>query len=260
MSRPLLSSLAGGLAGKAPSDELEHALRRAIDAARAAWPEVHTDDATVLAHLGRALAQGAASTLDEWLARDTMSDLYLASACAAGDPAALATFEARYMSQLDAALRRLNFSQNVIDDAKQDVRIAILVGDGARPARISEFTGAGSLIGWLRVVAINAARRIFRKTGVASPPEDVDFEALLIESQHREPEFIKANYREEFRIAFQAALAKLDSRERALLRQHYILGLTIDQIAAIHGVHRATSARWLEKCRERLHANTRRRR
>ena len=46
-------------------------------------------------------------------------------------------------------------------------------------------------------------------------------------------------------------------RERSLLRMSLIDGLSIDEIAPMYQVHRATVARWLEAARERLAAVTR---
>jgi len=45
-------------------------------------------------------------------------------------------------------------------------------------------------------------------------------------------------------------MATLTPRDRVLLRMHTLDGLTIDQIASVQGVHRATVARWLERARE----------
>jgi RNA polymerase sigma-70 factor (ECF subfamily) len=39
---------------------------------------------------------------------------------------------------------------------------------------------------------------------------------------------------------------------------HLLDGASIDRIAAVHSVHRATAARWLERIRERLASGTRR--
>jgi RNA polymerase sigma-70 factor (ECF subfamily) len=49
----------------------------------------------------------------------------------------------------------------------------------------------------------------------------------------------------------------LSSRERNLLRYHYIDGLTGDEIAGLHGTHRATVVRWLARARETLLTTTR---
>ncbi len=45
--------------------------------------------------------------------------------------------------------------------------------------------------------------------------------------------------------------------ERNVLRDHYAQGLGIDQIAAIHGIHRATAARRLATAREAILRETR---
>lgn len=262
MERPLCDALARALgdarsAQIESSADLEAQLRAAIDEARVTWPGIRVEDAAVVAQLARALARGPASTPAEWLRAGTMADFYLACACAARDPAALAVFESRYMAAVDGALQRLSIEQAVIDEAKQNVRLALLFGDGERPPAIADFTGAGNLKGWLRVIVINAARRLLRRQGGRAEAPEVDFDALGSDRQHRELDFIKAKYREQFKAAFAAALAQLTPRDRTLLRQHYLLGLTIDQLSTIYRVHRATCARRLEKCREAVYSHTR---
>src|SRR5260370_1220010 len=54
-----------------------------------------------------------------------------------------------------------------------------------------------------------------------------------------------------------AALAALAERERNVLRQYYIDGLTIDQLAALYQVNRATTARWVAGARLSVVAKTR---
>ena len=43
-----------------------------------------------------------------------------------------------------------------------------------------------------------------------------------------------------------------------MLRQHALDGLSIDQLAALHGVHRATAARQVHSARDAVLAGTRR--
>jgi RNA polymerase sigma-70 factor (ECF subfamily) len=69
---------------------------------------------------------------------------------------------------------------------------------------------------------------------------------------------MRQRYADAFRGAFEAALAKLDAKDRNVLRFHLVDRLAIDQIGAIHGVHRSTAARWLAGIRERLYRSTRR--
>ena len=54
------------------------------------------------------------------------------------------------------------------------------------------------------------------------------------------------------------ALAELLPRDRTLLRQHHLLGLGIGEIGTMYGVHRATAARWIERCTRVLLNATRR--
>jgi RNA polymerase sigma-70 factor (ECF subfamily) len=238
------------------SAELEAELRAALDDARVSWPNLHVDDDAVVAALARALMRGPAHTPADWLRAGTMRDFYLACGCAARDPVALAAFESRYMAMVDPALQRLGIDQAVIDEAKQNARFAVLVGAGSRGPAIAEYTGAGNLKGWLRVIVINAARRLLRQRGDA-PVRDVDFDAMAGDREHRELDSLKAQYREQFKVAFANAVTGLSARDRTLLRQHYLLGLTVDQLAPIYGVHRATCARRIEKCRETVYAQTR---
>jgi RNA polymerase sigma-70 factor (ECF subfamily) len=68
---------------------------------------------------------------------------------------------------------------------------------------------------------------------------------------------MKELYRRTFRQAFAAALASLDAREKNLLRQHVVDGLTVDEIGPLYGVHRATAARWVQRAKGRLLEETR---
>jgi|GEM_PF-4314550 len=46
--------------------------------------------------------------------------------------------------------------------------------------------------------------------------------------------YLKQRYRDEFREAFVAALGALDERQRNVLRQHHLDGMTIDQLGSLH--------------------------
>jgi RNA polymerase sigma-70 factor (ECF subfamily) len=69
---------------------------------------------------------------------------------------------------------------------------------------------------------------------------------------------MKARYQAAFRAAFEDAVRRLEPRDRNLLRLHHLDAVTLDQLAAMYGVHRATAVRWLSDVRRRLLADTRR--
>jgi RNA polymerase sigma-70 factor (ECF subfamily) len=94
---------------------------------------------------------------------------------------------------------------------------------------------------------------------------EIPTEAAELADRMRQPSVdprlddLRRRYRGDFAAAFRAALAALPVRERNLLRQHHMDGLTIDQLAGLYRVHRATAARWVARARTTLSGETRRR-
>jgi serine/threonine protein kinase len=70
---------------------------------------------------------------------------------------------------------------------------------------------------------------------------------------------LRQRYGAAFRAAFAEAMQAVAERDRLLLRQHFLDGLTLEQLAALHRVHRATAARWLARVREEIARETRKR-
>ena len=80
--------------------DFEEAARQAFCRGPAAWPGVALELPQFLAW-----ARGVGVEADQLVAQPT--DLYLAAACAAGDPAALALFERAYLSALTRTVGRV---------------------------------------------------------------------------------------------------------------------------------------------------------
>ena len=70
---------------------------------------------------------------------------------------------------------------------------------------------------------------------------------------------VKAEYRTAVAGALREAARELAPGDRHLLRQHLVEHHTIDQLAAVLGIHRATAARRITRATEELAALTRRR-
>ncbi len=242
------------LAGLAGIEDLEAHLTKRCAEGRAAWPTVQIDDAEFVAYLAARSFEGLADL--------NAADLYVACGCARGDADALKAIEARYFPLLDAALGQMRLPDARIDDVKQGLRRLLFVGDEAAPPRIVEYTGRGELRGWLRVSAVRAALKLLRRDKKEVLVEEVGDEALLRGGQLGEPDpellYVKKIFRAQFRLAFQEALDSLTDRERLLLRQHVVDDLSIDDLAPLYRVHRATAARWLTQARETLLTRTRR--
>ena len=70
---------------------------------------------------------------------------------------------------------------------------------------------------------------------------------------------LKEGVAELAKSALESALTALAPKDRTLLRHHYLDGLTLDQLAGLHRVHRATVARWLQHARHSVLEGTRQR-
>jgi RNA polymerase sigma-70 factor (ECF subfamily) len=130
------------------------------------------------------------------------------------------------------------------------------VGDGDGPA-IASNAGRGAIHSWVIVAALRESVRQRHKAAREPAVED-DALIALADRGASSDAIDKQRYREAFRTAFRAALAALSPRDRNLLRLHVIDELSIDEISTLHGVHRATAARWVEQAREQVSRGVRR--
>lgn len=231
--------------------ELADALARG----RAAWPAVQP----IAADVFRAWLADRVPAKTE-LASVPCTDLYLACACAAGDPAAIAAFEDHYLREVAIAAARMRAAPGVLDEARQVVRDLMFVQrPGGAPPAITSYAGRGDLRGWVRVVAMREVLRLCDRDKREVATGDEALLDALSPAADPELDHLKARYRDEFAAAFHEAVAGLTPRERTLLRHQLIDGVGIEQLGAIYKVHRATAARWLVSAREALLDGTRKR-
>jgi RNA polymerase sigma-70 factor (ECF subfamily) len=236
------------------SPALEALLADIVQTAATTWPKVKLGAAEFVAYLGQRLPPEQPP--EEALRQLHTADLYLACACARGDTHALAAFETYGLGVIDGALATLRIDDHVIAEVKQQLRRDLLVGDPGPPS-IVDFVGRGHLRGWVRVVAVRAALTQVRRAQRDRPVDDELLESKLGPHHDPELEFLKHQYRGEFNSALQEAIRDLPVRDRTLLRQQFLDGLTIDEIGLLNQVHRATAARWLVCARQRVLARTR---
>jgi RNA polymerase sigma-70 factor (ECF subfamily) len=179
--------------------------------------------------------------------RSNAGDLYLACACLEGVPAALEAFEREFGGDIVRALRR---SSPSTDDLYQLVLQRLFTRAGGGP-KIGQYSGRAALRHWLRVVAIRTAQNERRKR-VDAPTDDAIFSALVAEASSPESKLISASLMQAYKTAFEEAFRELDPSERTILRFSVIDEMSIDDIAGLLKVHRATAARRLAAARARL--------
>lgn len=255
MAPRLVEILRSVTPGREVPDDLGPLLAERIARAIQMWPNARVDEIQFVRAIAERLAADTPARSLEAMQTD---DLYLACGCAVGDPGALAGFEQRCGAAITRALAASGASLSERADLGQVVRQRLLVApDGGAP-RIASYSARGSLPAWVRVVATREAARTLPRARREVITEDDALVGLISDDDDPEIGYLKRLYRVEFKRAFHAAVEALDDRARLVLRQHMLDGLGIDRIAMLHGVHRATAARWVEAAREAVLAGTQR--
>jgi len=225
---------------------------RLHEVGRATWPSIWVSAADFVNHLTMhlGLSLEAAESLGT-----RASDLYLAVAAAHGDAAAISVIDRTCIAHVDSALHGM-LSSSEIDDLKQQLRQRLFVGTRG-PPKILDYAGRGELRAWVRASAVRAAISVLRSQKrdqvhqqdlwIAAPKIGVDPTI----------DYLRPRLQVEFRAAFEAALGSLETRERNLLKHHFLDGLSVDELAILYRVHRATAFRWLTRARERVLSQTR---
>ena len=207
-------------------------------------PRGWVSDDVFLAH-----ARSVASEAE--LAAVHAGDLYLACACAHGVAEAIEVLEREHFSRIREFAASVTTSPELVKELAQQLRAKLLVPDGNTPPRIATYSGRGSLGGWVRVTAVRLARDLGRSERALERAHDRAGAEPLREI---DPElaYLTQTYGNVVNAAFVGALAALDGETRALLKLHYVDGLTIEQVGAAFQKSRATAARMLASARVTL--------
>jgi RNA polymerase sigma-70 factor (ECF subfamily) len=233
-----------------------HGWSAALAEARLVWPQIElADDDFARAIAARIPQERAASRsqLDEAISRLHTADLYLADACARGDPIACTAFAELVGTMIARPVGAIVGTQSAIDDVRQIVCQRLLVAADGAP-RIAGYDGTVRLGAWIRVIATRIAIDERRRQGRDRPLEDALVENLRAEDISPEIGHLKAKYGTQFKAAVEGAVRSLSHRDRGILRFTIEHNLTADEIGRIYDVHRVTVARWLRRIRDALSA------
>ncbi|HWB80158.1 MAG TPA: sigma-70 family RNA polymerase sigma factor [Nannocystaceae bacterium] len=217
--------------------EIEQLLHEGLTA----HPGLSIDTDTLAQHVLRLWPEGTPQSLH--------ADLVLACACTLGHDAALRRFERQYVPIAAAAIAKVDARPDFVQETVQRLRQRLLVADEDGPPRIAEYAGRGALGGWVRIAAVRSALNALRGGG----PNRRDVESVGpledVAPSHELRELV-ARYRDTCNTALRDAIASLTAEQRNLLRLHHVDGLTVDELAPLYGVHRATVARRIARARE----------
>lgn len=231
-------------------------IAEALVAARAAWPDLQIDDVV----FGDTMQQLASD--GEWEPDDAeqIVTVGLAVACGSGDRAALAEFERRYFGPLLSIVTRVLGDGSQLEELEQRLRERLFVPAAATgQPRVVTVAGRGDMQSLVRVSATRLALNLRRGEGrgVRRKQRAADQGALDDALDDPELALLKTLDRSLVKDSFAAALASLEPGQRNLLRHHLVDHLSIDQIASVYGIHRATAARRLNRARAEVAEATR---
>jgi RNA polymerase sigma-70 factor, ECF subfamily len=218
--------------------------------AAALWPDVIVPADDVAA----AFADKLAGDDPPAATAGNVGEVHLAIACARGDATAIAAFDRAYLEVVPVALASMKLPAATVEDVRSIVRDKLLLADGERRARILDYAGRGRLRGLVQVTATRAAIDRIRME-----EREAELPARELAAPHADValSLIKAQYRDAFSAGFAGAIAAASRRDRNLLRLHFLGGVTLEQLAQMYGVHRATIVRWLAAARAAVFAATR---
>jgi RNA polymerase sigma-70 factor (ECF subfamily) len=261
-AQPSLSSLMISFLSPAARDsaglpELEAHLAEILATARTAWPDLVLPTDIFLRYLAERLPKQV--SLMDALRGLHVSDLYLACACAQGLPAAHVALDSRLLSKVDAAVTRLTGPGDAVAEVRQLLRERLLSSEDGKPPRIISYQGTGPLVAWLRAAAVRTALNSRRSARRRAHAEEEALAEGPMASGDLELDYLRQRHRADFQTALAEALAALPSRERTVLRLHFVEGLSLERIGAMYQTHKSTVSRWLARAREDVLIDVRRR-
>lgn len=219
--------------------ELESLLSKRVEAAQQCWPAFSCDAKEFVHYLATKFSPQV--DISEQLSNYYIEDLYLAYGCVCHQPSALQEFQRVYSPR---------HPSNEEEEVWQLVCIKLFV----EPTfKISEYNASGPLSKWLKIVSFRTKIDWNRNQSRHKQTDDHAISVAAYQALGHDPElaYLKKSSQHDFVDVMKQALDLLTDKERELLKQHWLCGFSLEQIAALHSVHRATAARWLERGRNR---------
>lgn len=173
-----------------------------------------------------------------------MTDQELVRAALDGDRDALRAIDEALAKAAVAVAPRIDRSPAFASELTQVLRTRLLVAEPGKEPRIAAFRGTGPLVAWLSVAATRAALNMKR-----GERKSVSVDEVLGDIAAHEPDpelrHMKQLYRSELGRALAESVAELPKRDRAVLRLHYVDGMTLAKIGELYRVHESTASRWV---------------
>jgi RNA polymerase sigma-70 factor (ECF subfamily) len=221
---------------------LDQAAALAYQAGRKTWPGLRMD-------LSAFQRWVRVANIDAEALQERGDELYLVAGCVERDPEAYQAFERRYLATMTQTVGRIVLSADQADELRQQLRVTLLLG--AAP-KIGTFRGQGPLGAWVQVCAVRLALKMGAARDRLAGADSSVLEGLVSQEADQELLAAKSQYRDAFQAALEECFVALPSRQKTLLRMHFLDGMSIDEMGQVFHVHRATIARWLVAIRREV--------
>lgn len=222
----------------------EEALRRMYADGQRRWPDLSIEFESFCRHCRASLGEAPPPEVEQHGA-----DLFLCCACVARHPSAILAFEAETSGVARAAISHVRRNPEFVEETLLELYDKLLFSSAPK---VAAYAARGPLKAWTRVAAARLAIDESRARRLAWGRQVTLSEELRAEGPEPESNLTRAEHAEAFQQALERSLASLPAQARNLLRMQVVGRCTIDQIGRIHGVHRATAARWLERIRSQV--------
>ena len=234
----------------ADAGRIEALLHERLAAARARWPAISLGDAAFVEHLwphdgARPRAPSVAGAVESL----HLDDLFLACACLHGDRGALGVLEREVLERVPRWVARFHGVHGA--DVQQEIRQKLLLPPAPQ---LLTYNGTRSLERWVCVAASRCAIDLQRRL---KPVDSGDPLEELLAGPDPELDFMKLRDREALRSILRDAFVALPEKARTLLRLHYLEGVSLEKLATLEQVHKATIKRHLVEARSSALTNVR---
>ncbi len=226
-----------------------------MSTARATWPSIDLSPSSFIAYVAERVESGPSP---DALAELRIADLYLAFACVQGDAGALSQLERVYFRRLGPVVERIESAgaDEVVSALRESLLLPSIPGGG-----LARYGGRAELFHWLRICAVRSAVKARRRQAKQPSVEQSVLEAMCVpDALGGRPEvgYERQRFAGDVQRAMEAAFAELGADDKSLLLQHYVDGLTTQQLGRQRSLHRVSISRHLVRARRLLLAATRR--
>jgi RNA polymerase sigma-70 factor len=186
------------------------------------------------------------------------SDLFLTTACAAGDGAAWEVFRRQYRSVIHSAALKTSTSASEAAELSDTLLTDLFLPHESRrgESKIAQYHGLGSLEGWIKVVVHRMAIDQIRLHRREVPIEDLEGELPSNSAHGRTDESIKErdthHARDMVSQCLTTALEQLDAQERLVLNLYFLNGVNLKGIGQFLKAHESTASRLIERLKTQL--------